>query len=260
MTAYSELLRYIKSLAESEEFVNTVTMGEDLDLNKGNIFPLFNVDITGASFTSNSTVSFDVEMAALDVRSINNESEYVEAQGDRGSIVDVNIIQEGRVAAQFPDMIIKMEQESTSGFGSGASVMIRIEDEVGVEFEGVRTQDGGEGSNFAVGDKINVRSNISIEDTIIEVTEIQGAVSQKEVNADKYYGNDNEIDNHNATISVLNNIWVKMHRDFARNNITSSDNPSLEQITFSDKNLLDGWSINFSVEMPTNGVDLCIEC
>ena len=153
MTAYSELLRYIKSLAESEEFVNTITMGEDLDLNKGNIFPLFNVDITRASFTSNSTVSFDVEMAALDVRSINNAD-----------------------------------------------------------------------------------------------------------NTDKFYNNDNEIDNHNATISVLNNIWVKMHRDFARNNITSSDNPSLEQITFSDKNLLDGWSITFSVEMPTNGVDLCIEC
>lgn len=153
MVAYSELLRYIKSLAESEEYINTTTMGEDLDLNKSNIFPLFNVDITGASFTSNATVSFNVEMVALDVRSIN-----------------------------------------------------------------------------------------------------------KEDNTDKFYGNDNEIDNHNATISVLNNIWVKMHRDFAKNNITSSDNPSLEQITFSDKNLLDGWSISFTVELPSNGVDICFEC
>ena len=153
MIAYSQLLKYIKSLAQSEEYINTSTMGEELDLNKSNIFPLFNVDVTGASFTSNRTVTFDVTMSALDVRSINKES-----------------------------------------------------------------------------------------------------------NTDKFYGNDNEIDNHNATISVLNNIWVKMHRDFAKNNITASDNPRLEMITYSDKNLLDGWSINFTVEMPTSGVDLCIEC
>lgn len=153
MVAYSELLRYIKSLAESEEYINTTTMGEDIDLDKSNIFPLFNVDITGASFTSNATVSFNVEMVALDVRSIN-----------------------------------------------------------------------------------------------------------KEDNTDKFYQNDNVVDNHNATISVLNNIWVKMHRDFAKNNITSSDNPSLQQITYSEKNLLDGWSISFTVELPTNGVDICFEC
>ena len=153
MIAYSELLRYIKSLAETEEYVNTSTMGEEIDLNKSNIFPLFNIDITGASFPSNRTVSFDVTMVCLDVRSLNNE------------------------------------------------------------------------------------------DT-----------------SDKFYNNDNEIDNHNATISVLNNIWVKMHRDFAKNNITASDEPRLEQITYSDKNLLDGWSIDFTVEMPTSGVSLCDIC
>ena len=153
MIAYSELLRYIKSLAETEEYVNTSTMGEEIDLNKSNIFPLFNIDITGASFPSNRTVSFDVTMVCLDVRSLNNE------------------------------------------------------------------------------------------DT-----------------SDKFYNNDNEIDNHNATISVLNNIWVKMHRDFAKNNITASDEPRLEQITYSDKNLLDGWSIDFTVEMPTAGVSLCDIC
>ena len=256
MTAYSELLRYIKSLAESEEFVNTITMGEDLDLNKSNIFPLFNVDITGASFTSNSTVSFDVEMAALDVRSINKESEYVEVQGDKGSIVNAELIDGGRVLAQFQDQTIGMNQESTSGIGTGATLMIKIENSEGVSIEGIFN----EGSNFSVGDTINLRTGIQIDDAIVRVTEINATMTQKEVNTDKFYGNDNEIDNHNATMSVLNNIWVKMHRDFARNNITSSDNPSLEQITFSDKNLLDGWSISFSVEMPTNGVDLCIEC
>ena len=46
MIAYSQLLKYIKSLAQSEEYINTSTMGEELDLNKSNIFPLFNVDVT----------------------------------------------------------------------------------------------------------------------------------------------------------------------------------------------------------------------
>ena len=258
MIAYSQLLKYIKSLAQSEEYINTSTMGEDLDLNKSNIFPLFNVDVTGASFTSNRTVTFDVTMSALDVRSINKESDYIEVQGDKGSIVNAEIVDGGRVADEFPDLTISALQVSTSGDGTGAFVKIKIQNEEAVSFEGLSGSLGG-GSNFSIGDTVNIASGVSTEDTVIRVTEIDATI-KKAVNADKFYGNDNEIDNHNATISVLNNIWVKMHRDFAKNNITASDNPSLEMITFSDKNLLDGWSINFTVEMPTSGVDLCIEC
>jgi len=258
MIAYSELLRYIKSLADSEEYINTSTMGEDLDLNKGNIFPLFNVEVTGASFTSNRTVTFNVTMSALDVRSINKESEYIEVQGDKGSMVNAEIVDAGQLQQGFPDTTISFLQVSTSGDGTGGFVRMRVQSGEVFSFEGVNA--GGEGVNFSVGDTINIASGVSTEDTVIRVTEIDAPTTQKEVNADKFYGNDNEIDNHNATISVLNNIWVKMHRDFAKNNITASDNPSLEMITFSDKNLLDGWSINFTVEMPTSGVDLCIEC
>jgi len=150
MIAYSTLLRYIKSLADAEEFIKTATMGTNIDLNKGNIFPLFNVDIGDATFTSNATVEFEVSLSCLDVRDINNED-----------------------------------------------------------------------------------------------------------NQDKFYSNDNEIDNYNGTLSALNVLWVKMHRDFERNNITASDSPSLEQITFSDKNLLDGWEMTMSVEMPIAEVNLC---
>ena len=153
MIAYSELLRYIKSLAEAEEYIKTITMGGDIDLDQSSLYPIFNVEITGANFNSNSTVSFNVEMVALDLRGINNADK-----------------------------------------------------------------------------------------------------------TDKFYDNDNEIDNHNGTISVLNNIWVKMHRDFAKNNITASDNPSLEKWVLKEKNLADGWSISFTVELPTNGVDICFEC
>ena len=126
-------------------------MGENIDLNKANIFPLFNVDITNAEFTSNATVSFDVEMTCLAIRDLNNED-----------------------------------------------------------------------------------------------------------NKDKFYLNDNEIDNYNGTISALNVMWVRMHRDFCDKNITASDNPTLEQVTFSDKNLLDGWQMSLTVEMPIAEVDLCV--
>jgi hypothetical protein len=151
MIAYSTLIRYIKDLADSEDYIKTSTMGEDIDLNKANIFPLFNVDITNAEFTSNATVSFDVEMTCLAIRDINNED-----------------------------------------------------------------------------------------------------------NKDKFYLNDNEIDNYNGTISALNVMWVRMHRDFCDKNITASDNPTLEQVTFSDKNLLDGWQMSLNVEMPIAEVNLCV--
>ena len=151
MIAYSTLIRYIKDLADSEEYIKTSTMGENIDLNKANIFPLFNVDITNAEFTSNATVSFDVEMTCLAIRDLNNED-----------------------------------------------------------------------------------------------------------NKDKFYLNDNEIDNYNGTISALNVMWVRMHRDFCDKNITASDNPTLEQVTFSDKNLLDGWQMSLTVEMPIAEVNLCV--
>ena len=48
-----------------------------------------------------------------------------------------------------------------------------------------------------------------------------------------------------------------MNRDFATNNITASDSPTLQQITYSDKNLLDGWDMSFDVEMPISETNLC---
>ncbi len=150
MNAYSTLLRYIKALAEQDEYVKTITSGEDIDLNKGNLFPLFNIDITEATFTSTATISFSLNIQCLDIREINKEN--------------VN---------------------------------------------------------------------------------------------DKFYLNDNEVDNFNSTLSCLNALWVKMYRDFAINNITASESPTLQQITYSDKNLLDGWDMSFEVEMPISETNLC---
>ena len=150
MNAYSRLLRYIRSLAEQDVFVKTITTGADIDLNKGDIFPLFNIDITDATFSSNATITFSLNIQCLDIRDINNEN--------------VN---------------------------------------------------------------------------------------------DKFYLNDNEVDNYNGTLSCLNALWVKMHRDFENNNITASDSPTLTQITYSDKNLLDGWDMSLEVEMPIDETSFC---
>lgn len=81
--------------------------------------------------------------------------------------------------------------------------------------------------------------------------------NNKAINNDKYYDNDNEIDNLNATLAVLNRIWLLMIRDFEENNITASETPSLEQFTESRKNLLDGWIMTFTVQAPNVTINLC---
>lgn len=79
----------------------------------------------------------------------------------------------------------------------------------------------------------------------------------KEVNDDKFNQNDNEQDNLNETLSSLNRIWLKMSKDFEENNITASDNPTLEIQTFTRKNLLDGWIMTFQADLPNTTLNLC---
>lgn len=79
----------------------------------------------------------------------------------------------------------------------------------------------------------------------------------KDINDDKYYENDNEIDNLNSTMAILNRIWLLMIRDFEDVNITAIQLPSLEQFTESNMNLLDGWIMTFEVQMPNVTINLC---
>jgi hypothetical protein len=151
MNHYSELLYYIKSLVEQDSYINTITKGEvNLDVNKENIFPLFNIAILSGSFTNGQTINFNVELTCLDIRDIN-----------------------------------------------------------------------------------------------------------KEIINDKFWEQDNEVDNHNETLACLNRVWLKMYRDFEQRNITASENPSLEIGTLEGKNLLDGWVLTFDVEMPNTTISLC---
>ena len=152
MNGYSELLRYIKSLAERDIFINTITQGDfaDIDLEKKNIFPLLHVSVGNATFPSDSVIRFDCQIGAFDIRDIN-----------------------------------------------------------------------------------------------------------KEINTDKFFDNDNEVDNLNETLSVINRIWLLMLKDFEDDNITASENPTLQQFTESRKNILDGWIMTFQVEVPNTTISLC---
>ena len=152
MNQYSELLYYIKSLADADELVNTITKGdfEKVDLDKKNIFPLVHINITDGGFTNGSVVRFGVQIGAFDIRDIN-----------------------------------------------------------------------------------------------------------KELQTDKFFEQDNEVDNHNLTFAILNRMWLQMYVDFEKNNITASENPSLEIQTFTRGNLLDGWILTFEVEVPNTTINLC---
>ena len=151
MNAYSQLLRHIKSMADEDEYITTVLhrLPEDFDWEKGNIFPILNISALAGTFTSTSTIQFDVTLTCVDKRYINKE--------------DVN---------------------------------------------------------------------------------------------DKFWSNDNEVDNHNSTLSAISNLWTRINRDYSRENITASDSPSITQIEFEGVNLMDGWEITFQVEMPMS-VSLC---
>lgn len=153
MNQYSELLYFLKGLAQANEFVNTVTKGaiDKIDLQKANIYPLLHITIEEAQFTNGSTVIFNVTLECLNQRDINKEI---------------------------------------------------------------------------------------VED-------------------DKFWSNDNEVDNHNTTLAILNDIWLRILRDWEERDITTSDNATLQKIEFAKGNILDGWSLEFQVELPNTTISLC---
>lgn len=79
----------------------------------------------------------------------------------------------------------------------------------------------------------------------------------KEINTDDFWGQDNEVDNHNLAIGVLNRMWLKMYTDFEQNNITSSENPPFELGSLEGHKLLDGARLTFTVEVPNTELSLC---
>ena len=152
MNQYTELLNYIKLLAEQDEFVNTITQGEidEIDLNKGNIFPLLHIFIGTANMTNGQTISFDVEIMC-------------------GALRDEN----------------------------------------------------------------------------------------KEQYEDKFWQQDNEVDNLNECLATLNKMYVKMLKDFEDNNIRVDQGASFDSLREWNKNLIDGWLMTFTIEVPNNTLNIC---
>ena len=85
----------------------------------------------------------------------------------------------------------------------------------------------------------------------------QQRINNSELNTDKLLRNDNRVDNMNETLSTLNTIWTKLYTDFEQNNITASENPTLEPVENGYENGLDGWILTFDLEMPNQRLNLC---
>lgn len=79
----------------------------------------------------------------------------------------------------------------------------------------------------------------------------------QEIVEDKFWRQDNEVDNHNETLAILNDLWLRILRDWEDKNITTSDNATLNKIEFEKGNILDGWGMAFTVELPNTTISLC---
>lgn len=152
MNPYSQLLRYIKQLAESDYFINTIVQGDPSNafLDKAEIYPLLQIDINSGGFTNGSVIVFNVVLTCVQQRDTN-----------------------------------------------------------------------------------------------------------KEVDNDRFYKNDNEIDNLNEMLASLNRLWTIMYKDLCDKNITSSENPSFDRILDSHNDRLDGWQLTFDVELPNTELNIC---
>lgn len=92
-------------------------------------------------------------------------------------------------------------------------------------------------------------------DVQIGVFDIRDHVN--EISKDKFYRNDNEIDNLNTTLAIINRLWLKFSFGFDENDIAVSEVPTCEQFLETSKNLLDGWVMTCQIEVPNTTISLC---
>jgi len=81
--------------------------------------------------------------------------------------------------------------------------------------------------------------------------------TNNEVTSDKFWNQDNEVDNLGETLMVINRIWKKLYKDFEDTNVTASESPTLVPIEGDGKDVYDGWSITFDVDVPSVEMSLC---
>tara|TARA_R110000796_G_scaffold8669_1_gene28233 strand:- start:404 stop:877 length:474 start_codon:yes stop_codon:yes gene_type:complete len=108
---YSELLNYVKGLAEQDEFVNTVTQGNmaNVDFDKMNVFNLVHVDVLTAGFSNGQMITFDLEILSAQVRNSNKND-----VGDKFNKQDNEIDNMNETLAVLNRMWFKMIQDFES--------------------------------------------------------------------------------------------------------------------------------------------------
>ena len=105
-----------------------------------------------------------------------------------------------------------------------------------------------QGGGFTNGSTIN----FNVELSCFNIRDIN-----KEIITDDFWGQDDEVDNHNLALAVLNRMWLTMWTDFEKTNLTASENPAFELGSFEGSKLLDGARLTFTVETPNTIIDLC---
>ena len=78
-----------------------------------------------------------------------------------------------------------------------------------------------------------------------------------EIRTDKFWKQDNEVDNYNEMLAVANRLWLQLYRDLNKDNITAELNVPLTKIDFEHTNTLDGWELDFDVQMPNTTINIC---
>jgi len=75
LNQYSELLNYLKSLADADVFINTVTKGkwDKMETFKNVKFPQCHIFIGGGGFNNGSTLLFNVQIGVFDIRDFSKE-------------------------------------------------------------------------------------------------------------------------------------------------------------------------------------------
>ena len=109
--------------------------------------------------------------------------------------------------------------------------------------------------SIATGSFTNVQTvNFDVQIGVFNIRTIN-----KELNTDKFWKNDNAVDNMNEVIGILNRMWSILYLDFDKHNITASENPTFELLYENRSNILDGVILTFVVEMPNDEIILCVD-
>ena len=90
----------------------------------------------------------------------------------------------------------------------------------------------------------------------IEIQVADVLIINKEVNTDKFWGNDNEDDIYNETLGIINRAYSILLRDFQDKNITAIENGSIFKVGPNKDNMI-GYAITFQVIMPNDTISLC---